>query len=1157
MNQLFRIAGFIPFLLIVFVNAFVDLGHKIIIQNTVFKVFDDQTQIILTAVVNALILLPFIFLFSPAGWLSDRFAKPKVIRASAGFAILITLLITASYYLGWFNVAFVMTLLLAAQSAIYSPAKYGYIREMVGKAELAQANGFVQAITIIAILSGIFAFSILFELRLAGMEQFQVDNVLQHIAPVGWILVVLSVIEFLLALKLCSQHGHSATTNTPGSTTEFDWSRYLRGSYLKRNLGALFASKTIWMSIIGLSIFWGISQVLLAAFPAHAKTNLGMTNTILVQGLLACSGIGIALGSLIAGRASRHHIETGLIPLGALGILLGLLLLPTMESPLTIGLMFAFLGCSGGMFIVPLNALIQFHAPAEKLGTILAGNNWIQNLVMISFLIITLIVAYLGLNALGLFWFLSAIALFGTLYTLAQLPQSFARLIVSALFAGRYRVDVVGFNNLPSRGAVLLLGNHISWLDWAMVQIACPRKVRFVMHRGIYQRWYLKWFLDLAGVIPIAPGNSKSSLEQVNQLLKAGEVVCLFPEGAISRNGHVGEFKRGFERCVEGVEGIIVPFYLRGLWGSWFSRANNQTNRISSNPMRRDIIVAFANPLDISASAERVKQSVMELSISAWEESIRNHPSLATSWINSAKRTGRHLCMADMQAEQHLSGYRALTATLGLSGLIRKQCQTEKIGLMLPASSGGLLTNMSALMAGKTLVNLNYTASPEALLNAVEKTGIEQIFTSRKFITKLEKRGIFLSDLLPKVKLIHLEDLLPEITPAKKALLYSAAIFLPAGWLSKLFVKPLASQQPAAILFSSGSEGIPKGVMLSEKNIIANIRQVSDVLDTVKEDRIVATLPLFHAFGLTVTGLMPMVEGIPAICHPDPTDSLNLAKGIHRFQATILCATSTFLRMFNRHPRVHSLMLDSLRIVVAGAERLAPEVRSDFQCKFSKPIYEGYGTSETTPVASVNVPDRMDPSDWAVQVGSKPGTVGMPLPGTSFRIVDPDTLEPLPTGEAGLILIGGIQVMQGYLHDAERTAEVIIHQDGQRWYKSGDKGYQDKDGFLTIIDRYSRFAKIGGEMISLAAVEQALVEVLGGNSEYLVCNEPDPSGKGEKLVLLLASEADTEKDVMQQIRKSSLPALMQPKRVCIVAALPKLASGKLDLQAAKKLIHSS
>jgi acyl-[acyl-carrier-protein]-phospholipid O-acyltransferase / long-chain-fatty-acid--[acyl-carrier-protein] ligase len=1144
MDKLFKLTGFVSFVLILFLNAFIDLGHKILIQNTVFKIYDGQTQIILSAIVNGLILLPFILLFTPAGFISDKYKKPKVMQISAMVAVGLTLLITLSYYLGWFQFAFGLTFLLAVQSAFYSPAKYGYIKELVGMERLTTANALVQAVTIVAILSGIFAFSILFEQRLVGIDYTNSKQILQAISPIGWILVACAIIETVLAFKL-------QTTKTETTEIQFDWGKYGKGRSLRENLKKLFDDRTIWLSIVGLSVFWGISQVVLAAFPAFAKDVLSEENTVIIQGLMACSGIGIIIGSLIAGRASKHYIETGLVPLGALGIVIALFLLPQLHS---IGMLiadFLLLGVSGGMFIVPLNALIQYHAKNAELGTVLAGNNWIQNVVMLGFLCITVLFAIKGISSTELFHILTVTAVVGAIYTVYQLPQSLVRFIIARLFSSTHRIEVIGFENLPTQGGVLLLGNHISWLDWAMVQIACPRPVRFVMYQGIYQRWYLKWFLDLFGVVPIAAGHSKESLAKINQLLTAGEVVCLFPEGAISRNGQLGEFKRGYERCVEGVNGAIVPFYLRGLWGSRFSRSSKKLQENRNTQLRGHVIVAFGKPLPMDTPAPELKQQIFALSIDSWDHYTHSLDPIPLAWMKTAKRKGSELCLNDAKGGTPLSGYKVLTGVMAFSRLIAKRSPEQNIGLLLPTSSAGIITNLAALLRGKTIVNLNYTASIPALIAAIAKADLRSIYTSTRFLKKLEQRGVDLTELFANVEVYYLEDLKDEISKFTKLALMTASILFPASVLFSFFGKSVDIRQPAAILFSSGSEGAPKGVVLSHHNIMANIRQVSDVIDTRHEDVIMATLPLFHAFGLTVTGLMPLVEGIPAICHPDPTDALNIAKAIARERATIFCGTSTFLRLFIRNQKIHPLMFESLRIVVAGAERLSPEVRDAFKLKFNKEIYEGYGTTETTPVASVNIPDRIDPKDWKVQQGSRAGTVGLPLPGGSFRVVDPDTLESLPTDKDGLILFGGTQVMLGYLKDSEKTSEAMVHLDGKRWYKTGDKGHLDKDGFLTIVDRYSRFAKIGGEMISLGAIEGAIGPQLPEYTEILATTVPDEK-KGEKVVMLFSG--DIAHDQLKEIiNKSDLNPLMKPALLLSVDVIPKLGSGKNNFNAAKQI----
>jgi len=1148
MGKLTKVVGIFPFIAMVFLNAFVDLGHKIIIQNTVFKIYDGETQIILTAIVNGLILLPFILLFSPSGYLADKYRKPIVMRISAIVAVALTLVITLSYYQGWFYLSFVMTFLLAIQSAFYSPAKYGYIKELVGQERLASMNAVVQSVTIVAILVSIFVFSILFELSLENKSFQNESEIINLIAPIGWILVLVSIVEVVVAYRLPL---HDKTTSNLDASNRFKATNYIKAGYLKQNLKILWNNQNIWLSIVGLSIFWGISQIVLASFPALAKEVLQSDNTILIQGILACAGIGIVIGSIIAGTKSKHFIETGFVAIGAIGLVVSIFFITQFESAFMLALVVLIFGIFGGLFIVPLNSMIQFYAEDDKMGTVIAGNNWVQNIVMFSFLLLTVVVATLGISTIGLFYFVTVLTLIGCLYTVYSIPHSLVRIIFSTVLAGRYKILVHGFKNLPGSGGVLMLGNHVSFIDFAVIQIASPRKVRFVMHKVYYDHWWLKWLLDILGVIPIASGASTEALSKINDLLKAGEVVCLFPEGAISRNGQLGDFKHGFEKTVADVKGVILPFYIRGLWGSKFSYSNSYMKSRPISGVRRDVIIAFGEPISIDSKCDVVKRRVFDLSISAWQEYTDSLDPIPLSWIKTVKKVPKYKCMADVMGGVELNAQKALTSSIAFSGLIKKRSPEQNVGLLLPTSSVGMLINMSVLLLGKTVVNLNYTASITALLGAVEKAEIKTIYTSSRFVKKLMDRGIEIEKLFENVTVYYLEELKDEISMVKKISTLLMVKLFSAKILHLLFGNKVSINSPAAILFSSGSEGTPKGVVLSHKNLMGNIKQVTDVMDLRENDIIMGSLPQFHAFGLTVTGLLPLIEAVPVIFHPDPTDVVNISKAISKNQISIMFGTSTFLRLYARNRRVLPLMLESIRLVVAGAEKLNELVKTSFTSKFNIHIYEGYGTTETTPVAGVNIPDKLEQSGWRVQVGNKTGTIGLPLPGSNFRIVDPQSLEELPAKEDGLILIGGTQVMLGYLNDPDKTNEVIVEIDGQRWYKSGDKGHVDKDGFLTIVDRYSRFAKIAGEMISLGAIEDSINNATPEDVDVISTAIPDDK-KGEKVILLYSGDID-EDGLKQIIGELNLIPIMVPDKYIKVEELPKLGTGKSDFNKAKAI----
>jgi acyl-[acyl-carrier-protein]-phospholipid O-acyltransferase/long-chain-fatty-acid--[acyl-carrier-protein] ligase len=1145
MDKLAKIKGAWPFLLAIFLNAFVDLGHKIVIQNTIFKSYDGEWQVILTALVNGLILLPFILLLTPAGFISDKYPKNKVIRASAWFAVLITCGIVVCYYLGLFWPAFAMTFLLAIQSAFYSPAKFGYIKPLFGKEKLAQANGLVQTVSIVAILAGTLIYSLLFEYFYQPTAASPAE-VITAMAPLAWLLVINSLIELMMAYRL-------PTIEKNTQAQKFDWSLYRRGEYMKESVSPFMQRKVIRLSIIGLTMFWSIGQLLLASFPAYAKANFDITNTLIIQATLATTAVGIAIGAWIAGRVSRNHIELGLIPVGAIGIATSLWLLPMMSSSTSQALCFLMVGVMGGLFIVPLNALIQFNAQSDEMGKILALNNWVQNIGMASFLCLTVAFSILGFDSQFLLIFTAVVAIIGGFYTVYKLPQSLVRLVLSWTISRHYKVDIQGMKHIPAQGGVLLLGNHISWVDWAILQIACPRPVRFVMERKIYNRWYLKWLLKSLGCIPIdATASSKKALITVAELLDKGEVIALFPEGAISRNGHLGEFKRGFElACKKAQKPVsIVPFYIRGLWGSKFSRSSETLKAQRSEGIFRDVIVAFAPAMPKETQAQQVKQTVFDLSVQSWTTHTEQFTNISSSWIDTVKRQSNKVALSDNMGIE-LSAKQLLVGAISLSKQIKSACEAQNVGLILPTSSAGVLMNMATLLAGKTIVNLNYTASLQSLLAAQEQAAIKQIYTSKRFIQKLEKRGIDLAPLFENVELFYVEDMSKEISKAQKIRRLVAVSVLPTFLLKWIYAPQTDASEVAAILFSSGSEGAPKGVMLTHANILANLKQVADVINTQSSDVILGSLPLFHAFGLTVTQFLPLIEGVPLVCYADPTDAAGIGKIVAKHKATIMCATSTFLRLYSKNRKLNPLMFDSLRIVVAGAEKLNQQVKVEFESKFKKDILEGYGTTETTPVASVNMPDHLHPKAWQVQVGGKLGTVGMPLPGTSFKIVDPSTFEPLSTGEAGMVLIGGAQVMLGYLNDPEKTQEVIKEIDGQRWYVSGDKGQLDEDGFLTIVDRYSRFAKLGGEMVSLSATEQAIIDANQADIELVAVNLQDDK-KGETIILLHEGELDVARLKKLMLEKGVNP-LMIPKVWHQVDLVPKLGAGKTDFSQAKIL----
>ncbi|MDD5405516.1 MAG: acyl-[ACP]--phospholipid O-acyltransferase [Sulfurovaceae bacterium] len=1037
-SSLLKIKSFLPYIIITFINVVVDIAHKITIQNTVIKMYDGGTLIVLSAIINSLMLIPFVMFFSPSGFISDKYSKAIVIRYASFAAIIITALITVSYIMGLWYLAFGLTVMLAIQAAIYSPAKYGIIKEIVGEENLGEANGFIQAITITAILLSGLCFSIIFEMFYS--PDFNSPNmIIAHMVPIGIIMVVLSFIEFILSFRLPIKAGNQSN---------FSFSKYINFVYLKQNIKTIYDDKSIFRSIMGLAFFWGIGQLLISTIPAHYKAITNDSNAVTIQIIMALSAVGIMLGSFIAGKLSKKRIELGIVPIGAIGIFLSLLILSISHSKFSISMASLLFGFFGGFFIVPLNALIQFLSPQKQLGVILAGNNFIQNIFMILFLFFSIIVVEIGFSSSLLFFIASILSFFVSLFVIKQVPHLFARIMLLPILKTRYKFTLHGLENLPSRGGVLMLGNHISWIDWLILQSATPRPIKFVMHKHFYEKWYIKWILDFFHVIPISSTGSKKALEAIKERLDNGEVVALFPEGRISFNGQMNEFKKGFEISIADTDHPILPFYIHGLWGSAFSKANRFFKSMIRKGDNRDVIVVFGPQLSSSTQAHEVKQKVVELSHYAWEASANGLAPLTHSWLRRAKAKPFKRSIVDTQND--LNNLQVMIQVF-LSAKKLKLIDGENIGILLPTSSSAAIINMAILAIGKKAVNLNYALGSHCIENAVTQAEVEKIITSKKFMRQLSSEG-FDFNFIGEENMIKIEDMSKPVNKKEKVSVTFEALCMPKVWLKWRYFMPISMEDTAIIHFSSKNDGASNGVELTHKNIMTNIKQVSALLQFQENDVILNSLPIFHLFGLNVMTLLPLCEGIGMISISDPSDCAAFGKLAARFEATIMFGASEFFRLYTLNDKLHPLMLKNIRMIATAAEKLEPELKRGFKEKFGLDIYEGYGTIETSPVIAVNMANALDLETMKIIIGNKDGSVGQAIPGTIIKIVDPITYEEVLIGKDGLILVGGAQVMKGYLNDPVKTKDAIIELDGVRYYKTGDKGHIDKDGFITLAD---------------------------------------------------------------------------------------------------------
>jgi len=708
-----------------------------------------------------------------------------------------------------------------------------------------------------------------------------------------------------------------------------------------------------------------------------------------------------------------------------------------------------------------------------------------------------------------------------------------------------YRVTVLAPENLPAQGGALLVSNHVSFVDLVLLLASTRRFVRFLLPQSVCERWWLKPFLRCLRVIPLPPESQgrelARALGQARDAIQQGDVVGIFAEESVSRIGVMLPFRRSMEQIMEGVNAPIIPVCLDGVWGSIFSY---QSGRFFWKVPRRipyPVTINFGEALPPTATAFEVRNAIQELNTDAWPHRRRTMKPLHRAFVQRARRCPLRLAWADARVPR-LSFGGALTKTVFLARRLRLPwADQEMVGVLLPPSVAGALVNFAALLMGKIPVNLNYTLSEQALASCARQCQLQTVLTSKAFLDRVKVK-------LPG-RTLMLEDVAAAPRIGEKLGAVALVWLTPVARLERLLGRQRAGSLDdlATVIFSSGSTGEPKGVLLTHYNIASNAEQLGQTFDFGPRDRFLGVLPFFHSFGFTATLITPALAGVGVAYHPNPLDAKSLGAPVRRYGVTYLMATPTFLQLYLRS--CEAADFGSLRLVMVGAEKLPERLATAFEEKFGIRPAEGYGCTECSPVVTGNTHDFR--AAGLRQVGSRRGSIGRPLPGVSVRIVAPDTGAPMAVGRSGLLLVRGPNVMRGYLGQPEKTAEVL--RDG--WYVTGDIAALDEEGFLQITDRLSRFSKIGGEMVPHVRVEEKLHEAAGATeTTFAVCGVPDPK-KGERLAVLHTLPEDRIEAILLKLPQLGLPNLWIPRATHFfrVDALPRLASGKMDLRSIRDL----
>src|SRR6266487_2672916 len=707
-----------------------------------------------------------------------------------------------------------------------------------------------------------------------------------------------------------------------------------------------------------------------------------------------------------------------------------------------------------------------------------------------------------------------------------------------------YRVTTLGMENLP-QGGFLLLPNHITWVDALILQLGCPRPIRYVIDQQYYHNAILRPILRAVGCIAINTRHSHPAVRAAAEKIAAGEIVCVFPEGQLERTGVLLRFHRGYELMARHANAQVVPVWLDQLWGSIFSFQGGRFFRKFPKRIPYPVTIAFGKPLKAEAADNAtVREELLKLGEFCFSRRPSLDRHLAEECVRGLKRRRFATAVIDGTDHSELSRAKLLGAAAALSRYLRKEFSDERIAIVLPASKASMLANLAVTLADKVPVDLNFTVGRAANESCCRRANLRVAISATQFIERLK-------DFPWPEHVLKLEELIPRL---KRQIVYwwIVSILVPARLLLRLLQVPKeGGHREAILLFTSGTTGEPKGVVVSHRNVVGNVSQFRQLLDARETDAILASLPFFHTFGSTVTLWYPLIEGVRIVTYPNPLEAAKNAELIERYKLTFLLATPTFLRMYLRKAEPHQLR--SLRLIITGAEKLPLDLASHFEKRFDKKVFEGYGLTETAPVVSTNLPDPKPKKPGEhVQPSSRLGSVGRLAPGIAAEIREPETDQKLSLYETGMLWLRGPNIFEGYLHDPKQTTEVL--HDG--WLKTGDIGRCDEDGFLYIEGRLSRFSKIGGEMVPHETMEHKIAAALDlhGESErkIAIVGVMDES-KGEALVLLSAVDVDLAQ-LRKKLHEAGVPNLWIPKRVQRVEPIPVLASGKLDLTKCKELV---
>ncbi|HEY7301327.1 MAG TPA: acyl-[ACP]--phospholipid O-acyltransferase [Xanthobacteraceae bacterium] len=1113
---------FAPLFWCQFFSAFSDNFLKnALVFLILFRIGGPDAEALIT-LAAAVFIAPYFFLSALGGEMADRYDKALIAQRLKLAEIGIAVLAVIGFATHSVVVLFVVLFLFGVIASLFGPIKYGILPDHLQRSELPAGNALIEGATFIAILLGTIV---------GGLAA-------KNGGDPGSFALLMILFSFLCwgASLMIPPTGEGAPhlvvrQNIFVSTADL--------------LKDLRTDRRIWWGAIVTSWFWLVGAVALSLLPPLVKNSLGGVEEV-VTVCLAIFSIAIAVGSglaawLAAGRLILLPTVIGAVLLGVFAIDLSLatwgLAAPQGRGiaavfgsarGLRIGIDLAGLAIGGGLFIVPVFAAVQAWAGPDRRARVVAGVNVLNAAFMAGSAIVVAVLQSAGATIPELFLLLGIGSLAVAFVIGRTMPASALSDALSILYRALFRIEVHGLENLHKAGPnVIIALNHVSFLDAGLAMSLRSRKPIFAIDVAIAKKWWVKPFLRLTRALPLDPMKPMATRTLINAV-KAGDALIIFPEGRITVTGSLMKVYDGAALIADKANAEVVPVRIEGLEQTPFSRlSKGQVRRKWFPKVKVTVLEPVRLTVDPALKGKYRRQAAGAALYGIMSDLVFRTTSTDRTLIDAVIQAAHDQGPGRIAIEDPVTGAMSYRRMLGAAVVLGRKlmplaAEGRPLGVMLPNSNGAVLAILALMTAGRVPAMINFTAGAANVLAACKAADIRTLITSRAFIEKgrLDK---LIEAISGKVSIVYLEDVRAMVTTADKF----RALF---SWS-----QPLVPRKPddwAAILFTSGSEGVPKGVVLSHRNVLANAAQAAARIDFGRQDKVLNVLPVFHSFGLTVGVMLPLVSGVPIYLYPSPLHYRTVCEMIYGVNATIMFGTETFLAGYARVG--HPYDFRSLRYILAGAEPIKESTRRTYLEKFGLRILEGYGVTETAPVLAINTP-----------MFNRFGTVGRFLPGIEARLEKVEGVE-----EGGRLFVRGPNVMLGYLR-VEKPG--VLERPPEGWHDTGDIVTIDAQGFVTIKGRAKRFAKVGGEMISLAAVE-TLASELWPSAVSAVVAVPD-ARKGERLILVTQQKDAARSQFIGFARQRGASELMIPSEIIILEKLPLLGSGKVDLVSLNKLVQ--